>query len=105
MIRSRLARGLSRIALSQWIEENAIKPLIWCCWVLLTISKGTDAEKGAGELLISALMRLDVTLEKSHDEWKVFFSITAQPLLWHSDWIAHIPSIISTIEKDSGVVH
>lgn len=102
MIRLRLVRALSRTDFAQWTEANAIEPLIWVCWVLLTISNDddSDASEIAGGLLRSAVALMEVDLEKSRDEWELFFSTTAQPLLWHDDWKAYIGRVVKVVRGD-----
>lgn len=98
MIRSRLIRALSRTNFTQWAEANAMEPLIWCSWVLSTISNGdSEARRIAGDFLRSALAQMNVELLKTRDEWETFFSDTAQPLLWHDDWKAYIEKIVRLI--------
>lgn len=95
----RLERALHRVSDKSWSDVNATPALVWVCWVLLAQKEARYSSQNAILRSMAYGLReiLGWNLDAWPDGWERGFGTTFQPLLWHADYEAHIPSVVSRI--------
>lgn len=101
MYTQRLGQALHKVNDNVWFEAGAANALLWVCWVLLAQTEATISQNAVLRSMISALKKLlGENPERWPEDWEDGFAEKFQPLLWHADYDAYVPSIAKLVDGE-----
>lgn len=94
----RLEKVLRRVTYREWTESGAIPALIWSCYVILAQSQiKCDTELIMTLLTFGLKSKMGWDMRTWPENWEDELANEMQPLLWHSDYDAHLSVVADLV--------